>query len=346
MSPRNAFTLVELLVVIAIIGILVALLLPAVQAAREASRRTQCTNHLKQIALAVHNYQTSHRVFPPSFCWNRKLDNLGGNWSALARTLPYLEEANLFGSIDFTRGYDDAVLSDGTRLAIKRIAPFVCPSDPNDTLHVDDENEPDTFPNNYAVNMGPWRIYNPSDNSSGQGAFHPNAFFSPARFTDGLSKTLLAADVKSYTPLFRSGAAAAKLSIPPEVGALCGLGDNGADDETSPGMGLNLQQNVGHVEWVDGKSHQTGFTTTFAPNSVVPCHYNGFHYDIDLASGREGASLSEPINAAITARSYHPGIVNAAMMDGSVRSVDDGIELQVWRALSTRAGGEVLGATD
>jgi prepilin-type N-terminal cleavage/methylation domain-containing protein/prepilin-type processing-associated H-X9-DG protein len=341
--PLHAFSLVELLVVIAIIGLLVALLLPAVQAAREAARCMQCANNLKQIALAVHNYESTNRRYPPSLGWNRQVGSLAGNWSALARVLPYIEELNLYNQVDFKIGYDDAFLSDGTKLATMRIAPFLCPSEPNDVLHTDD-GEPDTFPANYGVNMGPWRIYNPVDNTPGLGSFHPNAYFRPANFTDGLSKTLLAVEVKTYTPVFRSGLAAATLSNPPDVAELCGLGDTGGDDETSPGMGVSLQDNLGHDEWVDGKCHQTGVTTTFTPNSVVPCTYNGVNYDVDFASGREGATLTTPVNAAITARSYHSGLVNAAMMDGSVRTLSDAIELTVWRALSTRAGGETVDA--
>jgi prepilin-type N-terminal cleavage/methylation domain-containing protein/prepilin-type processing-associated H-X9-DG protein len=337
------FSLAELLVVIAIVGLLVALLLPAVQAAREAARRMQCANNLKQIALAVHTYEGANRSNPPSLVWNRQVGSLAGNWSALARVLPYIEELNLYNQVDFRIGYDDAFLANGTKLATMRIAPFLCPTEPNDVLHTDN-GQPDTFPTSYGVNMGPWRIYNPVDNTPGLGSFHPNAYFRPSSFTDGLSRTLLAVEVKTYTPLFRSGAAAAILSNPPDVAALCGLGDTGGDDETSPGMGVSLQDNLGHDEWVDGKCHQTGVTTAFTPNKVVPCTFNGVNYDIDLASGREGATLITPVNAAITARSYHSGLVNAAMMDGSVRAVSDTIELTVWRALSTRAGNETVDA--
>src|SRR4051812_10571613 len=92
---RPAFTLVELLVVIAIIGVLVALLLPAVQAARESARRSSCTNNLRQLALAMHNYENSRKAFPPSICWNGSTAK-GGNWSPYGRILPYLEENNIY----------------------------------------------------------------------------------------------------------------------------------------------------------------------------------------------------------------------------------------------------------
>ena len=100
-TKRRAFTLVELLVVIAIIGVLVALLLPAVQAAREAARRMSCTNNIRQLALAMHNYESANKKFPPQIM-------LGKNqaiWSPQARILPYIEQGNLFASVDFKQDY-------------------------------------------------------------------------------------------------------------------------------------------------------------------------------------------------------------------------------------------------
>src|SRR6478609_5631418 len=101
---RSAFTLIELLVVIAIIAILMGLLLPAVQQAREAARRIQCKNNLKQIGLALHNYLSSHSVFPPSYCIGAAK---GGTWSIHARILPYIDQANAYTLADLTVGYSD-----------------------------------------------------------------------------------------------------------------------------------------------------------------------------------------------------------------------------------------------
>ena len=97
----------------------------------------------------------------------------------------------------------------------------------------------------------------------------------------------------------------------------------------------------GHTEWVEGDVHETGFTTTFTPNLEVPYTDSGITYSIDLTSMRDGESATEPTYAAVTARSYHAGIVNVALMDGAVRSIDDGIDPRVWRAIGTRAGNEV-----
>ena len=98
----------------------------------------------------------------------------------------------------------------------------------------------------------------------------------------------------------------------------------------------------GHSEWVDGKAYHIGFTTSFAPNTYVGCVNAGVTYDIDFLSQNEGSTATEISYAAVTARSYHRGMVNTAMMDGSVRPAADDIELRVWQALSTRAGGELV----
>ena len=110
------------------------------------------------------------------------------------------------------------------------------------------------------------------------------------------------------------------------------------------GLGGSFQSNNGHTQWVDGRSIQTGFTTTFAPDTVVPASVSGVNYDIDWTNEQEGRSTTVPTYSAVTARSYHSGGVNASLMDGSVHWYADAINLGVWQALSTRAGGELLPA--
>ncbi|MEC7719407.1 MAG: DUF1559 domain-containing protein, partial [Planctomycetota bacterium] len=134
---RAGFTLIELLVVIAIIGILVALLLPAVQMAREAARRTQCSNNLKQIGLALHNFEGTFKVLPPS--WSLTQPTGSGSvdgWSIHARLLPYLEQNNLASQIDFTQSYTLAnninINGKVQRLSGARIPTYLCPSETDD----------------------------------------------------------------------------------------------------------------------------------------------------------------------------------------------------------------------
>jgi len=98
----------------------------------------------------------------------------------------------------------------------------------------------------------------------------------------------------------------------------------------------------GHTEWVEGDVHESGFTTTFGPNAMVPYTVSGVTYSIDITSMRDGESTTAPTYAAVTARSFHTGTVNIMLMDGSVRSVSDNIDLGIWRGLGTRSNGEIV----
>src|SRR5690606_316727 len=107
------------------------------------------------------------------------------------------------------------------------------------------------------------------------------------------------------------------------------------------GLGGEFKPNSGHTEWVDGRAHQIGFTTVSPPNHRALCT-EGVAYDVDWNNQQEGKSPTIPTYAAVTARSYHEGMVNVAMMDGSVRPIEDNINVGVWRALSTRRGQEIM----
>jgi len=314
------------LVVIAIIGILVALLLPAIQAAREAARRMSCQNNLKQIALAMDNYRSTYRVFPPSCALPSS--RIGDSWSAQARILPFVEQESLNDEIDFTQNYDAT-----PQVKVLRISTFLCPSEVNDKVRNDSSGSPIHYPLSYGVNMGEWFVYDPNSNSGGDGTFSPNSFHGHSDILDGSSNTLCAAEVKAYTAYYRDSASVPG-TIPADATSLCG--------------GVNFKSNSGHTEWVDGRVHQTGFTTVFTPNHKVECVESGKTYDVNWTSYREGKTpgppTGNPTYAAVTSRSYHSGIVNAALMDGSVQAIADNIQLDVWRALSTRAGGEAEGS--
>lgn len=322
---KRGFTLVELLVVIAIIGILVGLLLPAVQAAREAARRMQCQNNLKQLGLALHNHESARKSLPPLGDYLTSGSTV--YWSIQARLLPYVEQANLHTLIDFSKP-----ISVQPQIARMRMPHLLCPSE------INDRERPDSptfthYPLTYGANAGLWHIAQPPSDR-GTGVFVVNRYSRLAEVTDGLSNTLGMAEVKAFTPYLRDGGnpggAAPVPASPSDVSA----------------FGGEFKTDSGHTEWVDARTHQTGFTTTFVPNTRVPHVDSGKTYDIDFNSMREGRSNSLPTYAVVTSRSYHTGGVNVLLMDGSVRVVSSSIELSVWRALGSRAGGEVVALTD
>lgn len=324
---RNGFTLIELLVVIAIIGILVGLLLPAVQAAREAARRMSCQNNLKQVTLATHNFENTYKKLPPG--WQMPPVQSNG-WSAQSFLLPFIEQIGLANNLDFNTDYADEVVVTGAgteRLATFRVPTYLCPSEIRDELRLKN-GEPYHYPLNYAYNAGRWFVYDPATRRVGEGMFAAGKQLGLQSCTDGLSQTLAFAEVKAYNPYFRN-AAHDDLPMP-------------TDPSTVASLGGDFKRNSGHTEWVDGRIHQTGFTTTFAPNTLVPHVVDGVTLDIDWNNMQEGKSTSAKTYAAVTSRSYHTGGVNTAMMDGSVRFVAETLDLTTWQALSTRNGGEVI----
>lgn len=325
---QRGFTLIELLVVIAIIAILISLLLPAVQQAREAARRTQCRNNLKQIGLALHNYLDVHSMFPPAFVSDISTnDTAGGQWSIHARILPYLDQANLYNQADLSLAYDDPANGD---IASQRVAAYLCPSEINDRVRLDGT-DPIHYPINYGYNGGTWNVWDNLTREAGNGAFAPNYGFRPRDFIDGTSNTLGFSEVKAFTPYNRDG----------DMGTAT-IPNTAAEVEALIALGGDNKANTGHTEGVDGRVHQTGFTTTLTPNQfvVVP---GGDNEEGDYTSCREDKSCTTPTFAAVTSRSFHTGIVFSLLMDGSVQSISENIDLSTWRNLGQRNDGNIVG---
>jgi prepilin-type N-terminal cleavage/methylation domain-containing protein/prepilin-type processing-associated H-X9-DG protein len=325
---RLAFTLVELLVVIAIIGILIALLLPAIQAAREAARRSQCFNNLKQLGVAVQSYHDTHKQLPASFLSQPTQPH--DYWSIQSRLLPYLEEGSIYEGINFNLGYKHvSQVINGVQITSMDVPVFRCPSEQNIAPRLDGAII--WFVPNYGVNLGTWFVYDPVNRKGGDGAFAADSSHGLGGIADGTSHTLGFAEFKTYQPYSRESGTpnTANAAIPNDVATVVSY------------VGGDFKTDSGHTEWTDSRSHQTGFTAVFTPNTVVNYTSNGAVYDIDFTSAREGQS-SRLTYAAVTSRSYHAGAVNVGMMDGSVHTVGDDIDIVVWRGMATRNGSETI----
>ncbi len=209
----------------------------------------------------------------------------------------------------------------------------MCPSEINDSGYGTDATYGNKhWPINYAVNSGTWAVLSAKSNGlkTGDGAFGPNQSHKPNAFLDGLSNTLAVSEVKAFTN--RIGGVNNTTTFTPAPAPPASI--------TSLALGTLSLTSYTHVEWVDGKVHQTAFTTVFTPNKKVIYNSGGVDYDVDVVLATE-SNLGDTY-AAVTSRSYHSGGVNSAYLDGSVHFLSDSINLAAWRALSTRAGHEVL----
>ena len=339
---RTAFTLIELLVVIAIIAVLIALLLPAVQQAREAARRTQCKNQLKQLGLAIFNYESTMTCLPPASVIV-KLPS-GAIWtidaSPFARLLPYFDQGNVYNAMNLNAEYNDPTLPNAN--AVGRIVPMlICPSEINrSTVFIAKYGNIGGV--NYGFSMGDWYVWSgingsPSGDPPTRSAFGVNLNRKWADFTDGQSNSLLMSEVKNFQPYIRDCGALS------QINSAYNIPSPNADPMTVcpeySGSGCTVLANA-HSQWNEVAVHHIGMTTAWPPNKKTPGGPGNQYPDVDMNSERE--RIGGPTYAAITSRSYHTGGVHSLLGDGAVRFVSSSIDGLLWRGLGTVAGGEVL----
>lgn len=309
----RGFTLVELLVVMGLVGLLVSLILPAVQSAREAARRAQCQNHLKQVGLAVANYADVHRCVPPAIApyntFPPPVQHYKRNLSIHAQLLPHLDQAAIYGRIDLSETGDGSSAEPPTSdvnqaLLSHRIAVFECPSD-----HV-------------ASGGTSYRASDGSKRGSGIVAHHGCRL---QRVTDGLSQTVFFSEKvvgdrdsgvftawrdRAHFPEPVPGPPPDPEAIMNTLMARC----------RAPASALTGHHSFGGSSWLFSGDENTHYNHVFTPNSSIP--------DCDIGY------------RAIPARSLHPGGVSVLMGDGAVRFASESVDLNVWRAIGTIAGRE------
>ena len=326
---RNGFTLIELLVVIAIIAVLIALLLPAVQAAREAARRIQCTNNLKQVGLALHNYVDVNNALPVTM-YTSLPSRYKSEFSVMVRISPYLELGPLYSAVNFSLTWDDPP---NTTASSTRIGTILCPSDPDTAAGVTSKGLPEGRMS-YGTVEGDWYVFwtmGPVNRS----AFGPNICKTWPQFTDGLSNTLVFSESQIEHYIIHNCTSLGGLT--PYVYP---------DTPASPALVQTIAPTCasftfGHVNWVNGGVINCGVTTALTPNTrVIPLPGDPHAYDLSTIDENQGG----PTFTALTADSYHPGGVNCLIGDGSVKFIKNAVNGQAWRALGTIAGGEVISA--
>ncbi|HEV3166076.1 MAG TPA: DUF1559 domain-containing protein [Isosphaeraceae bacterium] len=304
--PGRGFTLIELLVVIAIIAVLIALLLPAVQSAREAARRAQCVNNLKQIGLAMHNYHTQMDTFPPGYISSTQTSlpnspETGPGWAWGTMLLNLLEQQPLYNTVNFSLQITDP---SSVTVRTTRLAGFLCPSSTWDTGPITLKNSSgtvlitDLVAGQYVGSAGQWEVEEFA--AENNGVFYRNSRIGVRNITDGTTTTLMAGERS------RNVADSTWVGVIPTAVSCTRPGWPHQDCETANVLVLSHTGPSPDEQWVDTPNRKTAGADDFW--------------------------------------SLHPGGCNFLFCDGSVRFIKETVNPHIFSYLSTRAGGEVLSA--
>ena len=365
---NRGFTLIELLVVIAIIAVLIGLLLPAVQSAREAARRIQCVNNMKQIGLAVHNYTDANQAIPPSATIGA-VGQIYQDQGVLCRVLPYMEQTAIANSInwnvgvrgDLTSNWSDPPMDQdvwagqwgrmNATANITYVQAFLCPSDSNNggnnTFFINGARRLIST-TDYYWNVGTSLFYNNnkvngpsySPGATLNGVQVANSTITIASFSDGTSNTV----IMSESVQSKSGQAIDGLGM-----VYYGPAFNKYAGQPNPdwlaAQDCQTNNTYGQAYYWKGEFALSGghniYSHTQTPNRRS-CYYSGVTNPYpQISSDQDFAGATQTM---VAASSYHPGGVNSLFMDGTVRFIKNNISYIPWYALATVAGGEVISA--
>jgi prepilin-type N-terminal cleavage/methylation domain-containing protein/prepilin-type processing-associated H-X9-DG protein len=334
-SPRpSGFTLIELLVVIAIIGVLIALLLPAVQSAREAARRSQCTNNLKQIGLAVANYESANQALPPSGLYGIPAGSQDANFSMKVRLLPFMEQQSLYNALNLNlRSYIDlanALSVPNSTVGYTYVATFNCPSDTN-VGHLD--NKPTNYPNNLGLNRyhNGWECQGPAYYLGTDANL--KRVVTIASVSDGTSNTAMFSEtIKGNGRGIGTGSKdgrhmvytmpTTRESFPNDPDAQIKLAAACRNE------GTTFIWDYKGERWIHGNSGRGGGYHHIQTPNQKSCFFNN-------------ASIHATDNI-VTASSNHNGGVNVLFLDGTVRFIKDSVSVATWHAIATKNFGEAV----